>query len=83
MMRSTKLPAGMETEPSAGQESAEGLQVSAVLAIVVPEVPTRRVTVIAPLWWEATSSSVAVQACGIQARTESLSVVDALGELSA
>ena len=83
MRRSTKLPAGMATEPSAGQEPAEGVQESAVSCMVVPEAPRRSVTVMAPVWLDFTSSSVAVQACGIQARTESLSLVAALGELSA
>ena len=51
MRRSTKLPAGMATEPSAGQEPVvEGVQASAVSCMVVPEVPTRSVTVMAPLW---------------------------------
>lgn len=84
MRRSTKLPAGMETEPSAGQEPAlDGVQASVVSAIVVAEAPRRRVTVMFPLWRDWTSNSVAVQALGIQARTASLSVVEALGELSA
>ena len=49
MRRSTKLPAGMKTEPVAGQEPADGVQVSAVSCMVVPEVPRRSVTVTAPL----------------------------------
>ena len=81
--RSTKLPAGMETEPIAVQVPPEGPQDSGVAAIVVEELPRRSVTVMLPLWWDWTSSSVAVQPLGIQARMASLSVVAALGELSA
>ncbi len=73
----------MATEESAGQTPEDGVQESAVSAMVLEEVPRRRVTVMLPLWWDWTSNSVAVQALGIQARTESLSVVEALGEFKA
>lgn len=83
MWRSTKLPAGMDTEPVAVHAPADGVQARVVSAMLAEDVPRRSVTVMLPDWWDATSSSVAVHAFATQARTASVSDVAALVELRA
>ena len=79
-----KLPTGMATAPVTVQlPFVAGEQLSIVFCIA-SGVPARKVTVIAPVCCEYTSSSVATHPCGTHANTDPpASVALALGEFTA
>jgi hypothetical protein len=82
--KSTKFPAGIDTEPSAGQlPLVPGEHFSAVSDIAAGVPPARSVTVIFPDCSELTSSRVAVHPSGIHASTLAPSLATALGVFTA
>jgi len=82
-LKSIKFPAGIETDPVAGQlPEVEGVQLKAVSAIELG-VPVRSVTFTLPDCCEYTSNRVAVQPNGTHASTDALSLMLPFGVFTA